>query len=296
MRHRLRLVLLVFVLLFVVGIIYIIRKSNSISNDDTVEIIKKNQRDLLFREFNAESAKYMIHDMFIDDAKWNSDKYPISQHFKEKYQSKYDISDDFTVNNSIGADLEYANDKGIRIIVDCSLKDKSANKNYVRYHYDCIVDNNGELYDIEYKFKVPYVYTVDEYWGEGYERADGKSVANTEEGAMSLIEYMINPHKQGRAGAYYEYMTYDKLPLTENCKIINKPDFNILGPLVFSYWYGDDSDVDYEHEITKEERYSKDGYPYLIMEFENFTKKYEVKYHVNDEYFFDYIEFVEVKN
>ena len=296
MRHRLRLVILLFVALFIVAIIIIIRKSNEIKNDNTADIIRINQREPLFRKFNAESAKYMIHEMFIDDAKWNSDKYPISQHFKEKYKSKYDINDDFTENNSIGANIEDVKNSIIRIRISCGLKDKSIDKNFVRYYYDCIVDNNGELYDLEYKFKVPYVYTVDEYWGESYERADGKSVAKTEADALSLIEYMVNPHKEGRAGAYYEYMSYDKLPLTNDCKIINKPDFDILGPLVFSYWYGDDSDIDYEIEISREEMYSKEGYPYLILEFEDYKKKYEVKYHVNDEYFFDYIEFVEVKD
>lgn len=293
MRKTLRIIILFMILLIIIGIIYMFEKSKNIK-ESSLEIIKINQREPIFRTFNVESAKKMIHEMFIDDTKWNSDKYPISQHFKDKYKTKYDINKDFTDKNSIGADLEGSNEKTIRIEIDCSLKDKSIDKNFVRYYYDCIVDKNGELYDLEYKYKVPYVYVVDEYWGEGYERADGKSEAKTEYDALGLIEYMINPHKEGMAGMYYEDMTEEKLPFTENCKIINRPNLDILGEPNYSYWYGND-ELDDENEVDIKDRYSKDGFPYLIVEFDDFTKKYEVKYHVNDEYFFDYIEFVEVK-
>ncbi len=293
MRKILRLVLLLFILI-IIGTIYIVKKSNNINNnnDRSSDIY---ERELIFRVFNEDSAKNMIHEMFIDDTKWNSDKYPISKHFKDKYKTKYDINKDFTDKNSIGAGLEYANEKGIRIVIDLSLKDKSIDKNFTRYYYDCIVDKNGELYDLEYKYKVPYIYVVDEYWGEGYERADGKSEAKTESAALGLIEFMINPHKEGMAGMYYEDMTEEKLPFTEDCKIINRPNLDILGEPNYSYWYGN-NEYDDESNVDIKDRYSKDGFPYLIVEFDDFTKKYEVKYHVNDENFFDYIEFVEVKD
>ena len=291
MKNRFRFLLLLFVALFVVLIICVI---NLIGRDNTEEIIRINEREPLFRVFNAESAKYMIYDMFIDDAKWNSDKYPISQHFKEKYKSKYDISDDFTENNSIGADLEYANDKGIRIIVDCSLKDKSANKNYVRYHYDCIVDNNGELYDLEYKFKVPYVYTIDEHLGKTYKRSDGK-YDTKEYPIYNLLAYIANKYVNDDFDFNpYEDFKYseEKMPYAENCRIINRPDLDVIGIPEFSYWYNSNWNEDYNGNDI----YSKDGFPYLVFEYDDHKIKYEVKYHVNDEYFFDYIEFVEVKN
>ena len=68
----------------------------------------------------------------------------------------------------------------------------------------------------------------------------------------------------------------------------------ILGEPNYSYWYGN-NEYDDENNVDIKDRYSKDGFPYLIVEFDDFTIKYEVKYHVNDEKFFDYIEFVEVE-
>lgn len=295
MRKRLRLVLLFFILLIIIGIIYIIKKSNN-TNNSSVESSYMYERESIFRVFNEDSAKKMIHEMFIDDTKWNSDMYPISKHFKDKYKTKYDINKDFTDKNSIGANIECVKESGIRIRVSCGLKDKSIDKNFTRYYYDCIVDKNGELYDLEYKYKVPYVYVVDEYWGEGYERADGKSEAKTESAALGLIKFMINPHAVNPFGQCYdEDMTEENLPLADNCRIINRPNMSELGVPnnMGTYWYGIDaqSEIDDYTQI-----YSKDGFPYLIVEFDDFTKKYEVKYHVNDENFFDYIEFVEVKN
>ena len=291
MRKKLRLVVLFFILLLIISIIYIVKKSNNVNNN-SVESSEMYKREPIFRVFNEDSAKKMIHEMFIDDTKWNSDMYPISKHFKDKYKTKYDINKDFTDTNSIGAGLKYANEKGIRIEIDCSLKNKGIDRNFTRYYYDCIVDKKGELYDLEYKYKVPYVYVVDEHWGEGYERADGKIEADSSY-VYYLLAYIANKYvNDDFAWNPYEELAFseEKMPYAEDCKIINRPNIDELGVPNASYWYDSDLNEDYDGICA----YSKDGYPYLVFEYDDHKIKYEVKYHVNDENFFDYIEFVEV--
>ena len=47
----------------------------------------------------------------------------------------------------------------------------------------------------------------------------------------------------------------------------------ILGEPNYSYWYGN-NEYDDENNVDIKDRYSKDGFPYLIVEFDDFTIKY----------------------
>ena len=284
MRRIIKIVLSLFILFTILVTAIIYQKINKTGiditqNSSSIEDISK--RPSWMKTFNDNNNASILQNIFDSESEWNDEKYPISKHFKEKFKTKKDVNDNFDIKEPVEARNESDEKHIVSLFYDTT-----------KYYYKYYVNDLGELDDLEYIRQVEYK-KVKSKEIDGYElvRADDKIEAKTH--PEILLAYIANKYVHDNF-AYnpYEDFSEERMPYADNCKIINRPNLKELGIPNASYWY--DSDLNENYDGTG--AYSKDGYPYLIFEYDDHNIKYEVKYHVNDENFFDYIEFVEVKD
>lgn len=284
MRRSIKIVLSLFILFTILIIVIVYQKINKIGiditqNNSSVEDVSK--RPDWMKTLNSSNHGSIFYNLFQFESAWNDEKYPISKHFKEKFKTKKDVNDNFDIKEPVDANIESGEKQIVSLFYDTT-----------KYYYKYYINDLGELDDLEYIREVEY--KKDEYWGNSFLRLDGKIEADNSF-VYNLLAYIANKYvNDDFAWNPYEELAFseEKMPYADNCKIINRPNLEELGIPNASYWY--DSDLNENYDGTG--AYSKDGYPYLIFEYDDHNIKYEVKYHVNDENFFDYIEFVEVKD
>lgn len=283
-----RKIILIIATCFVVFIILIgikIYNSNLHNNiSESVSVETKTQMKK-YMTFNNENANSIIFSVFGFDENWNSDDYPISDNFKHKYYTKNDINAKFINATNVSAVVDIIrNDK---IILNVG----SNNEPNINYYYECIVNDDGELDDLKYIRQVEYA----EYPGESgimeLQRKDRKIEAKNSNITELLLRYIACSKPNDITGDEFQYFSEERMPYSDICEVIGRPNKEEIGNPEFVY-FGD------EHPMTGERKYeddkSPDGYPYLTFDYGDYIKKYEVIYKINDENFFDYIEYKRV--
>lgn len=279
MKKKLFVVIPIVLIIFITTIL-ILKLSNK---NEKIDIYKGPTEDELskrlewMKEADNNNIHTIISNIFHSETIWNDDKYPISRHFKQKYKHRSDVNAKFKNNDRIEETIVLSNRQIFTIFYDL-----------IKYYYKYYINEYGELDDIEYIREVEYIKIKDELGFDDYIRADGKIEVTD---PWSFINFFTYPGTMTDSGFNFEGdISEFYTSLSNDYELINKPKLEEIGTPKNAYWMEYNSE---EGDI--EVMYLKDGNPYLIIEFyEGFIKKYEIRYHINDDNLFDYIEWIDV--
>ena len=209
-----------------------------------------------------------------------------SDNFRNKYKRAKDILPE--IENfgegiyGVGADSEYSEFYDRKVIVIDGVTKKYESEKFgsvyqvTYYYYDYIINDREQLDDLILLYKRVGA----EISEDTYERIDGKVEADGNY-RWDLLLFIANPYHKFSEKEYTEEM----MPYSENCKIINRPNLEDIGiPDVSREKWDDGGNVYIEFE------YWDKVFPYPTEPSKTYT--WEVKYKINTDYFFEYIEFI----
>lgn len=241
------------------------------SFDETQEEMKKDLGYVL--DCSERNLDNVVNGLIGDSKYYWNDKF-ISDNFYEKYKSAKDICPDSYNWTSVGAGKSKLKEKNVVSIngmsksyysdeYGCDIQQTTA------CFYDYIINEKNQLDDLIFISKKVYPEIIS-ITGE---RLDGKKEAKPDR-VSELLHYIANPYHDFD---FYSTKNYSEeaMPYSDICKIINRPNLDKLGIPDNSYdeKRGDDT--------------------YIIFEYPDWTVTWKVNYKVNDDLFFDYIEYIE---
>lgn len=234
-------------------------------DDTTEEIIIINETEYIPKVADDGNTNLTITDILQknNDGKW--DKYPLSGNFRNKFKNRFDIINEVDNAKIItgGKNKDKDNRNAEKIIL--IWKDNYRNDNcfQTNYYFEYKINDKHELDDLILLRKVDY--------REDGERLDGKKEVNMDNIGGDIYMYLFP----------WDFIDYvhsndilDNKTISKNCVILNAPKKGC--PIESDVW-------DYYDNIVYMKFKYEDGYVY-----------WKVNYHINEDYQFDKIEFIQI--
>lgn len=243
----------------VIAFLILIRINTRIYLNEKVKIINEDSRemDAISEIEKALSFEYDWNKLFLTD------------NFKRKFKNRYGIIKTFLVLSNPFV-MKY-NDPEKHNIVEVEfdiIEPFDLNISIICY-FEYFLDNSGFVDDIELLTK----YYVD---SATLVRIDD-IVPATYDNIENLLLYMADGTHNFDNGINAPHYTDKNLPLSKNCKIINRPNVMVIGHPKKSY---------YKKENEKE---------YIILEYDDKDNIiYEVNYTIDKDFNFEYIVFIKI--